>query len=171
MTILTAEFSRLVPLDRLAAGPYRRDIAAEPHERDALAARFDLLALDHLAAAVALRRREDGTILLEGTFEAAFVQSCVVTLEPVHGTISERFAVRYGPPAAEGSVAPAPEEPAFEPLSGDVIDIGEAVAQELSLQLPTFPRLPEAVVDAGTETERGAPAFAVLAQRRGRVPG
>jgi uncharacterized metal-binding protein YceD (DUF177 family) len=171
MTVPTIEFSRPVPLDRLAAGPYRREIAAEPDECGALAARFDLLALDRLTAAVTLRRQEDGTILLEAAFEAAFVQSCVVTLEPVRSMISESFAVRYGPPAAEGNVTPAVEEPAFEPLSGDAIDIGEAVAQELSLQLPPFPRLPEATVEAGGESEPGTAAFAVLAHRRDRMQG
>jgi uncharacterized metal-binding protein YceD (DUF177 family) len=170
MTVPAPEFSRLVPLDRLVAGPYRQEIAAEPDERQALAARFDLLSLDRLAAAVVLHRREDGTFLLEAAIEAAFIQSCVVTLEPVHGTLSERFAVRYGSPAAEGNAAPAPDDPAFEPLYGDAIDIGEAVAQELSLQLPPFPRLPEAAVEAAAQAEPGATAFAALVQRRDRLP-
>jgi hypothetical protein len=148
MTAPTVEFSRLVPLARLAAGPYRQAIAAEPEERQALAARFDLVALDRLAALVELRREPRGIVLLEATFEAGFVQSCVVTLEPVDGTIRAAFALRYGSPgSAEEAVVPAVEEPAFEPLVGDAIDIGEAVAQELSLQLPLFPRLPEAALD------------------------
>jgi uncharacterized metal-binding protein YceD (DUF177 family) len=172
MTVPAAEFSRLVPLARLASGGYRRQIAARPAERDALAARFGLVALDRLAADVVLRPQAGGIVLLDAAFEAAFVQSCVVTLEPVHGTISERFALRYGPPGAvEADMMPAAEEAAFEPLAGDAIDIGEAVAQELSLQLPPFPRAAEAVIEAAAETDPPAAAFAALAERRRRTPG
>jgi uncharacterized metal-binding protein YceD (DUF177 family) len=172
MTVPPAEFSRRVPLVRLASGSYRRRIAAQPAEREALAARFGLLALDRLAADIVLRRQSGGIVLLEAAFEAAFVQSCVVTLEPVRGTISERFALRYGPPGvAAADMMPAVEEAVFEPLAGDAIDIGEAVAQELSLQLPPFPRLAEAAIEAGAETDAPPPAFAALAERRGRTPG
>jgi hypothetical protein len=149
MTAPAAEFSRLVPLTRLTAGAYRQEISAEPEERRALAERFGLLALDRLAALVELRREARGTVLLEATFEALFVQSCVVTLDPVEGTISAGFLLRYGPPGlAEEAIAAAIDEPAFEPLYSDQIDIGEAVAQELSLRLPLFPRLPDATLDA-----------------------
>jgi uncharacterized metal-binding protein YceD (DUF177 family) len=164
MSTRTAEFSRLVPLARLASGAYRQEIAAEPKECAALAARFGLVALDRLAATVELRRQEDGMVLLEARFEAGFVQSCVVTLEPVEGTISASFALLYGPPgSAAAEVAAGPDEPAFEPLAGDTIDIGEAVAQELSLQLPPFPRLPEAEIEDGAEPEPRPTPFAVLA--------
>ena len=36
-------------------------------------------------------------IILEAAFEAEFVQSCVVTLEPVEDTVSDRFMLVYGP--------------------------------------------------------------------------
>ena len=171
MTVPAAEFSRLVPLARLASASYRQQIAAQPAERAALAARFGLVALDRLAADVVLRRQAGGIVLLVAVFEAAFVQSCVVTLEPVHGTITERFALRYGPPGtAEADIMPAAEEPAFEPMAGEAIDIGEAVAQELSLQLPPFPRLAEAAIEAAAETDPPA-AFAALAEWCRRRPG
>jgi uncharacterized metal-binding protein YceD (DUF177 family) len=118
-----------------------------------------------------LRRQAGGVVLLEASFEAAFVQSCVVTLEPVRGTIAERFALRYGPPgAAEADIMPAAEEPAFEPLADDAIDIGEAVAQELSLQLPPFPRLAEAAIEVAADADPPA-AFSALAERRRLTPG
>jgi len=55
-------------------------------------------------------------------------------------------------------------EAAFEPLNRDVIDIGEAVAQELSLSLPVFPRHPDAKIDAETPVESAGSAFASLAR-------
>jgi uncharacterized metal-binding protein YceD (DUF177 family) len=172
MTAPAVEFSRIVPLDRLASGVYRQAITAAPEERDALATRFGLLALDHLAATVELRRDQPGTVLLDAVLEASFVQRCVVSLEPVEGEVSTAFTLRYGPPeAAEPAVASAPDEPAFEPLCGDAIDIGEAVAQELSLQLPVFPRRPDAAVDDAAAADPPANPFAVLARRRGQTLG
>ena len=142
------EFSRLVPVVRLGTEPFCQEITASEEERIALARRFDLLALDRLESSVELLRQAHGTILLRAAFDADFVQSCVVTLDPVPGTVSERFSLRYGPPEAEDSAAAAGDDVAFEPLNTDVIDIGEAVAQEFSLALPPFPRSPDAIIEA-----------------------
>jgi uncharacterized metal-binding protein YceD (DUF177 family) len=90
---------------------------------------------------VELTRESDAVIRLEASFEAEFVQSCAVTVEPVAGAISDRFSLLYGPPEKEPQrISSNVDEPAFEPLVGETIDIGEAVAQELSLALPLFPR-------------------------------
>jgi uncharacterized metal-binding protein YceD (DUF177 family) len=161
---VTPEFPRLVPLARLGPVPFEQEIAATPEECAALASRFGLLGLDRLAARVALEQRPGGTVLLTAEIEAAFIQECVVSLEPVPGTLAERFALQYGPPEAEPANADeSADEPAFEPLAGDSIDIGEAVAQEFSLFLPPFPRAPGAVMEEGDAAEEESP-FAVLAR-------
>jgi uncharacterized metal-binding protein YceD (DUF177 family) len=157
------EFSRLVPLARIGAAPFRQEIAAAPAECAALAKRFGLLALDRLGAEVSLQRRAGDTILLQARFEAAFAQECVVSLEPVAGTAAESFVLYYGPADAEPADDDDPEAPAFELLTGDAIDIGEAVAQEFSLALPPFPRDPDAVIEAESKPDDDAP-FAALAR-------
>ena len=156
------EFSRIVPLVQLGAGPFRQEIAASEAEREALARRFDLLALDRLAAEVELVRQGADSILLRASFEAAFVQSCVLTLEPVDGAMAVNFTLRYGPPEAEAPGG-AEDETAFEPLVGDVIDIGEAVAQEFSLALPSFPRSRGAALEIDETPPDGGP-FAALSR-------
>lgn len=148
------EFSRPVPLARLGKEPLRQEIAASAEERSALARRLDLVSLDRLAAVVELARQGDGTILLTASLSAEFEQSCVVTLDPVAGRVAENFALRYGPPEREPETPGDEDEPAFEPLAGDRIDIGEAVAQEFALALPPFPRVPGTSI----ETELGAAA-------------
>jgi len=164
------EFCRLVPLALLGSAPFRRQIESTPSECDKLARRFDLLALDHLNAVVELRREADAAIVLEAVFEAAFVQSCVVTLEPVAGAVSDRFMLIYGPAEAEQQeIGSQQDEAAFEPLNGDVIDIGEAVAQELSLSLPVFPRHPDAKIDAETLVESTGGPFISLARLKQRM--
>src|SRR5438552_16838084 len=102
MTGTPPEFSRLVPLARLGFGPFRQQIEATPQERERLAQRFDLLALERLTAAVELRRKSGDIILLEAAFEAEFVHSCVLTLEPVRGAASDVFSLAYGPAAEDG---------------------------------------------------------------------
>lgn len=133
-----------------------------------MARRFDLLSLNRLAAAVELARRPGGLVLLRAALEAEFEQSCVATLDPVPGTISESFELLYGPPETESSVAAGADDIAFEPLESDAIDIGEAVAQEFSLALPAFPRSPQAIV--GTEEPPGEneSPFAALARLSGQ---
>ncbi|MBV9375625.1 MAG: DUF177 domain-containing protein [Alphaproteobacteria bacterium] len=148
MSAVTPEFPRQVAVDQLHAQPFRQRIEATANEREALSRRFDLLSLDHLSAEVVLRRRSSESILLEAEFSAEFEQCCAVSLEPVRGTVSDHFSLVYGPAAEnEPEIVFGDDEPAFEPLNGNWIDIGEAVAQELSLALPLFPRHPEAMID------------------------
>jgi uncharacterized metal-binding protein YceD (DUF177 family) len=169
MTDPAPEFSRLVPLARLGSEPFRQRIEANSDERAELARRFGLFALDRLTAAVELRRQDAENVLLEAAFEAEFVQDCVVSLDPVWGAVAHRFSLVYGPAeAAEPATARVGEDAAFEPLSGDAIDIGEAVAQELSLSLPDFPRRPDAVIDVPMSAEPGERSFASLARLRHR---
>jgi uncharacterized metal-binding protein YceD (DUF177 family) len=160
------EFSRLVQLGRLGAEPFRQRIEATAQERENLARRFDLVALDRLIAEVELQRQNTEVVLLEARFEAEFVQDCAVTLEPVRGEVADRFSLIYGPALDEGEeIALTSDGPAFEVMQGDVIDIGEAVAQELSLALPAFPRHPDAIDDAATADPLAGP-FAVLGRLR-----
>ena len=97
------------------------------------------------------------------------MQSCVVTLEPVAGAVSDRFMLVYGPAEAEQrEMGSQQADAAFEPLNRDVIDIGEAVAQELSLSLPVFPRHPDATIEAETLVESTRSPFSSLARLKQR---
>jgi uncharacterized metal-binding protein YceD (DUF177 family) len=164
---MMSEFSRVVRLDQLVSKPLRKRIEATPDERDGLSRRFDLLSLDRLTAVVDLYRESGTVIRLEASFEAEFVQSCVVTLEPVMGLISDRFSLVYGPHEEEPQeIASGADDAAFEPLLGDAIDIGEAVAQELSLGLPLFPRDPDAGIEVEFAEMSSEGPFASLARLR-----
>src|SRR5215469_2588404 len=165
-----SEFTRLVSLARIGAEPFRQRIAANGEERAALARRFDLVSLDRLEADVELVRERMGTILLSATFAAEFAQQCIVTLDPVAGSVSERFQLRYGPPEAEEMAPVGEDDPAFEPLESESIDIGEAIAQEFSLALPPFPRAPDAVIAAEPEEDKAEGPFAALARLRRDIP-
>jgi uncharacterized metal-binding protein YceD (DUF177 family) len=160
------EFSRPVPLTRFASRPFRQEIAATEAERVALAKRFALVSLDSLTATVELTAERGGTFLLTAEFSASFAQECVISLDPVPGAVQASFTLRYGPADSEPETD-ADDDPAFEPLAGDAIDIGEAVAQEFSLSLPPFPRAPDAVIDESPPEPGGDEGpFSVLARRK-----
>lgn len=167
MTAATPEFSRLVPLARIGRDKRRERIEASALEREALARRLDLVALDRLSAVATLWREANGEILLEAAWEAEFVQNCVITLEPVAGAASDAFVLRYGlQDDSDRLLLLGLAEVEFEPLAGDAIDVGEAVAQELSLSLPAFPRHPEAAADASIEEAREESPLAALSALR-----
>lgn len=168
----TPEFSRRVPLARIGAEPFRQEIAASEAECAALAQRFDLVAVARLAAVVELVRQGTDRVLLRAAFDAEFVQNCVVTLDPVVGALSTQFAMVYGPPELEAEgVGGIEDEFDFEPLAGDVIDIGEAVAQEFALALPPFPHSAAADLEAAAPTLEQPGPFAVLGRLIGRDGG
>jgi uncharacterized metal-binding protein YceD (DUF177 family) len=159
------EFSRPVSLARVGTEPFRQEISATIGERAALARRFDLVSLDRLDAVVELVRQGQDMILLRAQFEAAFEQTCTVTLDPFCSVLAERFSLVFGPPDTEDTAAgTVGDEVAFEPISGDTIDIGEAVAQEFSLALPAFPRSPDAAIDIEPPASDAAGPFAALSR-------
>lgn len=163
------EFARPVPLMRVGGETYRREIAATEAERTALAQRFGLVSLDRLVAEVELLREPAGTILLTAAFEAVFEQECIVTLDPLQDSVSDQFQLRYGSPEQEASAPAGDDDPAFEPLTVDAIDIGEAVAQEFSLALPPFPRAADVTLEIeAPETPADGPFAALEKLRRGR---
>ncbi|HVA13010.1 MAG TPA: DUF177 domain-containing protein [Stellaceae bacterium] len=168
----TPEFSRRIDGTRLAAGGEDHAIAAKPGERAGLAQRFDLLALDRLEAKVRLTPMAGGYYRLEAEFAAELVQACTVTQVPVACRLAESFTLTYGPAEQEGEIVLDGDSEPVEPLDDGAIDIGEAVAQQLSLVIDPFPRVPgvaaEGAASVGDDPPRASP-FAALAKLR--APG
>lgn len=143
-----------ISLERIGAKVVTLSFEAGEAERAALAERFGLLELSAFAAEASLRRRKDtGWIELKGRLHATVVQECVVTLEPVvnrvEGEIDELFddssARRTGDrrdtkERIEVDLDPVADEP--EPLDAETLDVGEIIAQVLSLSIEPYPRAP-----------------------------
>lgn len=164
------EFARPIELSRLNQGEQRFAINANAAERAALAARFGLVALDKLEAAVRLGRIAGGLVRLEAELTADVTQTCVVSLEPVKNHVAENFTVLYGEGGEAREVTLDGEAETIEPIVGGIIDIGEAVAQQLSLALDPFPHAPGVTnvqLAAGPDANAGSP-FDVLAQLRNK---
>jgi hypothetical protein len=138
------EFSRPVDVMRLRPGGSSYEIAASAEECAALARRFDLLTLDRLTARVELKPVAGGFYRLTAALEAALAQACIITLEPVASRVEETFSLLYGALDLQEEVLLDGVSETVEPLEGGIVDIGEAVAQQLSLALDPFPRAPSA---------------------------
>ena len=140
-----AEFSRPIDLARLGDHEVTHAIEATAAERAALATRFGLMLINSLTATLRLRRVRGGAaIRLAGTFAADLAQACIVTLEPVHQRIEEAFEVLYAtdPTFEESAVGADSDLDWPEPLPEGLLDLGETVAQQLSLALDPYPRAP-----------------------------
>lgn len=173
------EFSRPARIDTLGALPREMTLIAEPEERAALAGRFGLLALDRLEAEVTVTRREE-EIALQGTLRAEASQACVASGAPVPANLIVPFDILFRPqPAASGRADEEVELGEGEMdvvfYAGGEVDLGEAVAETLSLNLDPYPRAPEAdavlrkagVMSEGEE-EKVTP-FAALAGLKGKL--
>ena len=169
------EFSHVVPVESLTDGETVIDIGADADERAALAKRFGLLALDSLTAKVGLTSVDGGLVRVHGTLAAKVTQACVVTLEPVMTRVEGSFERLYGagaPEEAGGPITDADAEESPEPFTHGAVDVGEAVAEQLALELDPFPRAPGAAFDGfsngsksvGDDDTGDAGPFAVLAR-------
>ena len=169
------EFHRPIAVLDLPSSGRTIEIEADAAEREALARRFELLALDRLSARLTLKPIAGGPMLrVFGRFSATVTQACVVTWGPVPAEVEEAVDLRFGPaekPEREVMIGFDEDEPP-EPIENGQIDLGELVGQLLSLALDPYPRAPEAEVPAAfvppdpvANGSRRPNPFAVLADR------
>jgi uncharacterized metal-binding protein YceD (DUF177 family) len=163
---MTPEFSRPVRVDTLTTTPRELSIGADEKERAALARRFELGGIERLSAEAALSRRGD-EVTAVGSLSAAVSQSCVATGNPVPAEVEEEFSIVFRPqpqvsdPDEEIELSGGEMDVVF--YDGASIDLGEAVAETLSLSLDPYPRSPDAdaaLKEAGVKGEDEATASA-----------
>jgi uncharacterized metal-binding protein YceD (DUF177 family) len=173
---MTPEFSRPVRIDVIGDAK-SVSVEASQAEREALAKRFGLLALNKLEADASLLRKGD-EVIASGKLVANVVQSCVATDVPLAEEVSEEFTIIFRPQPARASEEDEIELSESEMdvvfYDGSAIDVGEAVAETLSLSLEPFPRAPDAddvLRQAGVKTEEEAGPFGALAGLREKLSG
>jgi uncharacterized metal-binding protein YceD (DUF177 family) len=163
-----SEFPRPVEISRLSAGATVFEVAATPAERVALARRFGLVALDRLEARVTLVSLAGGLLRLAAELSADVHQECVVTLAPVANRIDDRFSLVYRAGTVEDEVVLNGEAELVEPLAGDTVDLGEAVAQQLSLVLDPYPRAPGVEAALPADSAKVSPFSVLVGGKEGR---
>jgi uncharacterized metal-binding protein YceD (DUF177 family) len=162
----TPELSRPIRLDQIGPATQSLDLAADEAERLALSRRFGLRAIDSLDAHYSLDADGEGW-LARGTLRAHVVQACVASGQDVPEAIDAPFAIRFlrdAEPAAE-EIELSEDECDVMTIEDDRIDMGEAVAQTLVLNLAPYPRAPDAdeyLRKMGVKTEEEAGPLGAL---------
>ncbi|HEX8402390.1 MAG TPA: DUF177 domain-containing protein [Allosphingosinicella sp.] len=167
--MIPPEFSRPVQIDTLGPAPRDLSVEANEDERASIARRFGLQAVARLSADAALTRSGD-TVRAKGKLAAAVTQSCVVTGAPVEAEVAETFHIEFRP---QPEIGGSEEEIELSENELDVVfygsgavDLGEAVAESLSLALDPYPRCPDAdatLAQVGVHKEGEEPRTGPLA--------
>ena len=169
------EFSRPLRVDTLGEATRRMSVEAGETERIGLARRFGLIAVDCLTAELALTRNA-AEIAMEGTLFARIAQACVATGAPLAAEIEAPFNLKFRPqpdPAERGDeveLGAAELDTIF--YDEGSIDVGEAVAETLLVNLDPYPRAPgaeRALKEAGVKSEAEAGPFGALAGLRDKL--
>lgn len=173
MSLPPSELTRMIKARPLPGEPVVIEASAE--ERAALAARFGLGAVESLRAEVALEQKPRA-IRATGRLRAAIMQPCAISAEDFPVTIDEPLDLRFvednARPAAEGDEIELEADDCDEiGYSGEMFDLGEAVAQTLGLAIDPYAEGPNA--DAArkaagivAEGEQDGPMAAMLAALR-----
>ena len=169
------EFSR--PVDLRALPRQQVEVSADDAERAALARRFDIVSIGALHATANFEEHGSG-VDVSGRIEAELVQSCAISGEdfPVH--IASDYRLRFLPEAEyEAALADAGEEIELSSedldtiaYQGSTIDLGEAIAQTLALEIDPYaegPNADAARAEYGLSTPEASGPFAALQALKG----
>ena len=162
------EFSRPIKVDQIGRLAGNLHIAAKAEERMALMRRFGLLALDRLEADYGIGE-DNGAIVARGRIRATLSQPCVATGLPVPEQIDSDFLLRF---IVEGTDVVGSDELELDVedcdtigYDGQIIDMGEAVAETMALVMAPYPRSPDAdayLKEVGVLNEDQTGPFAAL---------
>ncbi len=158
------EFSRTIQASAIPPTGRHMLFEATPEECAALARRFGLSDIKKLAAKVELRPlRGGGNFKAVGTLTAEIVQTCVVSLSDFPAKLKIPLDLRFVAEETESDDdLEAPDEILMD---GETLEVGEAVAQALSLALDPYPRRPGAVLPAEASDPEENPFEALKALR------
>ncbi len=151
--MIPPELHRPISLDRIGATGLDITVEAKPPECAALAERMRIPAVHALTCVFHLIRESRDLVAARGHLRARVTQTCVVSLDDFETVVEEVFQVRFVPAGDEtDDIDPEAEDEI--PFEGNVIDLGEAAAEQLGLALDPYPRMPGAELpEAGAEAE------------------
>lgn len=113
-----------------------------------LAHQLGIQAVENLCADIELLPAKGRTIRMRGSVDGDVVQICIVTLEPVRQSVSEKFDVVFLPEEAgknsdQKTVLLDPlEDEDSETYQDGMLDLGRIVAEHLALGIDPYPRAP-----------------------------
>ncbi len=167
------EFSRTLALDLILPVGTTMMVTADPAECAAIARRLQLPRIDALACRYTLARIGGRSPIIEakGLLEARITQVCVRTLEEFDTGLRRAFSVRFVPDGPDNDAGDDPEADDEIPYAGTEIDLGEAAAEQLAIELDPYPHRPDAelpvdLIEDDSDQAGMANPFAALGGRR-----
>ncbi len=143
-------FSYPVKVGNISANAVTVRMSADDRERAALAALWDVVAVESLTAELQINRWKKDGVRIRGRVAARIVQACVVTLEPVESQIDEAIDTIFVPEGSRlariaandtGEMFVDPEGPDLPDIfTGDTIDAGTVVTEHAALAIDPYPR-------------------------------
>ncbi|SIP95465.1 Uncharacterized metal-binding protein YceD, DUF177 family [Rhizobium sp. RU20A] len=176
MKDIKVPFAWDVRVGHISANPVSISLKADEKERAALAGFWEIEAVEKLEASLQLTRWKRDGVKMKGEVRARIVQACVLTLEPVVSDIREEVEVIFVPEGSKLARIPAndsgemildPDGPDMPELfTGDSIDVGAAVAEQVALAIDPYPRKPGASfgerIESTVADDKKPNPFAVL---------
>jgi hypothetical protein len=124
---------------------------ASPDELATVARALDLIACTRLRVEYAIYPMPGGRYRLSGRLHAQVSQTCVVTLDPIEGTLEESFEATFWPreamPVPESGELAIDDAPEPEPIVAGQIAVGRVAFESLAAALEPYPRKPGAILD------------------------
>lgn len=143
-----SELERVVDLEKLGNNGTALEISTTESERAALAKRFGFLGLPDFSARVSVDRKPGGQIIVDGRLKGRVVQACILSLDPVTQELDDSFRLVFAENVTEdrdpesGEALLNAQGDAPEPLESNMLDVGEIIAEQLSLTADPYPRRP-----------------------------
>lgn len=145
---IKSEIERLIDLDKLGPNGAALEITTSENERAALAKRFGFVGLPAFSARITVDRKPGGQVVVEGRLKGRIVQACILSLDPVTQELDDAFRLVFAENVTEdldpesGEAVLNANGDAPEPLTGNMLDVGEIAAEQLSLTADPYPRRP-----------------------------
>ena len=173
------EWTARVRLSDVGRGPVSHRLAPDEAQRARIAADLALAGLPTFTGEFTVAPWHDGAEI-RGRWTATVTYTCGLTLEPFDADLTGDFTVRVVP--ASSPLAGEPEAgddgeveldlEADDPpdvMTGDGVDLGAYLVEDLSLAIDPFPRKPGVEFDPPASGGDISP-FAVLAKLKGGAP-
>lgn len=154
-TMPVNEWSHFVRVEELGERDVALTIAPDAAQKNDLARRLDVDAVDDLRADLRISPSKGGLIHVGGTLHATVAQTCVVTLEPMKNVIEEQIDGWFSDQTHMVSFAKVKKDQQVRKAHAEVelldesedpelvvdgqIDLGELVTQHLSLAVNPYP--------------------------------
>ena len=144
------EMSHVLRADEVPPSGKNVKLRADAATLEALAVRFSVEEVADLSADILLTPLDKNCLSATGEMQGRVRQICGVTLEPVWTEIAARISAEFQP-AAMAAAYIEPEDDIDsegpEAMQNGEADIGEWVTQLFAMEVPAYPRAPDAQFD------------------------